>query len=429
MKFIWILILVVSAAHAQEVKLTELKVGDKFPDYQIKNVINYKKSTFDVSEYRGKLVILDLWGTTCTSCVNSWPRILKFQEKFKNDLQFVLIDKFEAEDIVRPFLERRKKLVGVDMNLPNSCRDYNLKALFPENGVPRYVWIGTDGFVRSITNGDQLTEANIANWINDGPQILPQIVDDWILPEVGKPLFVDGNGGYEHAKDFIWSSILTKGAANIPGGIDISTSPRRGYFITSTGGRVRDLYAVAYNEKNLDDKYYETFIASSRIDFPEGDASVSPQQYNYQLIAGVAVSRKELLAYMQDDLNRYFGYQVAWETVSKKCLVWKITDSTKVAYRGGVFDVFMNDTEISFDSVTVKQAIRGFEDISKYFFSPYPIIDETNYKGLLGLRFECNCNDPVELDKCFRKRGMRLLIEERPVQVLTIRKREEVQKN
>ncbi len=289
--------------------------------------------------------------------------------------------------------------------------------------MPRYIWIGADGILGSATYGSELTESNIEKWLNEGPQLFPQVVDNWIRPDVARPLFVDGNGGFERSRDFIWNSILTKGSTNIPGATDISATSQRGYFVTVTGASVELLYRIAFNEKNLDEEFFESFLAIGRMDFPDGADSLSGTLYNYQLIVGRPVSRKQLLDYMKLDLERFFGYSAEWRTVTKKCLVWKITDSTKVIYNGGIRDVYMNDTEVIYDSVTVRHAIRFMEDASRYFYSPYPIIDETNYKGLLGLRFECNCSDPSDLDKAFRKHGMRFLVEDRPVSVLTIRKR------
>ncbi len=422
MRVLWLSIFIAAAASAQD-KHAELKVGERFPDYEFRNVINYSRPTFNVGDYRGKLVILDLWATTCSSCVNAWPKVLELQEKFKGKMVFLLVNKFEKEDVVRQFLLKRRKLTGIDMNLPNSCGDPNVRLMFPQSGVPRYIWIGADGIVGSATYGSELTEANIEKWLKEGPQQLPQVIDNWIRPDVAKPLFVDGNGGFERSSDFIWNSVLTKGSINIPGATDISATPQRGYFVTVTGASVELLYRIAFNEKNLDEDFFESFLPNGRIDFPDGADSLANTLYNYQLISGRRLSRGQLLEYMKLDLERFFGYSAEWQTVARRCLVWKMTDSSKVSYKGGIRDVYMNDTEVIYDSVTVKHAIRFMEDASRYFYSPYPIIDDTNYKGLLGLHFECNCSDPVELDKAFKKHGMRLIIEDRPVPVLTIRKR------
>ena len=56
-------------------EIKPLKIGDKVPDIEFKNIINYKSKTARLSDFKGKLVILDFWGTWCTSCIAAFPKM------------------------------------------------------------------------------------------------------------------------------------------------------------------------------------------------------------------------------------------------------------------------------------------------------------------------------------------------------------------
>lgn len=48
----------------------KLTVGDVMPDITFNNLVNYKSSSAKLSDFKGKLVILDFWATTCLSLIH-----------------------------------------------------------------------------------------------------------------------------------------------------------------------------------------------------------------------------------------------------------------------------------------------------------------------------------------------------------------------
>ena len=56
-------------------------VGEKAPDFSAKTPDG---STLKLSDYEGKLVLLDFWGTWCGPCMQEVPALVQLYNKYKN---------------------------------------------------------------------------------------------------------------------------------------------------------------------------------------------------------------------------------------------------------------------------------------------------------------------------------------------------------
>ena len=102
----WVVMLPVSSSQAQQKDLSLLSIrdiageklmeppaiGEKLPDLAFNNLLNYSKSTVNLSEFRGKLLLLDFWATWCTSCIQNFSKLEGFQKQFKGRFQVLLIN-------------------------------------------------------------------------------------------------------------------------------------------------------------------------------------------------------------------------------------------------------------------------------------------------------------------------------------------------
>ena len=406
-----------------------LKVGDKLPFNVLHNMMNYPREEMRLSDDKPKLRLFDFWGVQCVPCIAAWPKLLEFQKEFGQDLQIVLVDKYEDEKQVKDFTARRKRIYKVDMNLPISSRDTTIWKYFPDLGVPRYYWVDSGNVIRAITRGDELTRENIRKWIASGPLVLKEIESKkWYSVKSFEPIFVNGNGGERPSDVFIWSSSLTKGQKDNGAKSGIYYDSLFGYGITVVNSSILGLYGTAYNNRR---KYYTSFfdyLHSARTELIARDTlrfysrAMGGANYNYQLISGIRKSPAELSSMMKEDLTRYFKMDVRWEKRKKKCLVFSMFDSTLAKRKILGLELSIKDMGIAMDSVPVDLIIEHMEMATPYRASWYPIVDETGYKGLLtGIRAEGNAYDPIEFDKMLSKFGMHLRIEMREVDVLVLR--------
>ncbi len=101
-----------------------------------------------IDPFKGKVLFIDFWATTCGPCVAGIKSMKETREKYTNDPDFDFI--FITDERSSP-LNAYEKFVK-EQNLVNTYRlsvdDYNyLRQLFKFNGIPRYVVIDKEGKV------------------------------------------------------------------------------------------------------------------------------------------------------------------------------------------------------------------------------------------------------------------------------------------
>ena len=149
-------------AQAQE----KLIIGDKVPDITFDTVLNYKDATIQLSQLRGKAVILDFWATYCTACLKEFPKLDLLQRQYAKNLQIMLMGCYpkDTKAILQAFLDERLR-AEKGFSMPLVRYSEAIEKVFPIKSMPHYIWIGADGRIKAITRADQVTEANIKRLI------------------------------------------------------------------------------------------------------------------------------------------------------------------------------------------------------------------------------------------------------------------------
>ena len=65
-----------------------------------------------LSDYQGKVVVLNFWATWCGPCVREMPMFQEFQDRYP-DFVMLGIDEEEGSDLVRDFLKIRGSLTPI----------------------------------------------------------------------------------------------------------------------------------------------------------------------------------------------------------------------------------------------------------------------------------------------------------------------------
>ncbi|MBA4310690.1 MAG: hypothetical protein C0425_10200 [Chlorobiaceae bacterium] len=101
---------------------TRGKVGSKAADFSLQSTTG---KTIKLSDYKGKIVILDFWATWCPPCRKGIPDLIAIQNEFKNDVVVIgiSVDK-DTKDEVPQFMKDFKINYPVVFYTDKVIKDY-----------------------------------------------------------------------------------------------------------------------------------------------------------------------------------------------------------------------------------------------------------------------------------------------------------------
>lgn len=138
---------------------TTLKIGELAPDWTLYDSYGNPHS---LTDYRGKIILLDFWATWCKWCIKSIPKLQSIHNNFLNDVVVLGIscnEKKEANPL--KFLNDNGGNYTVLLNGENIVDDYGI------TGYPTTFLIGKDGKILwNYTGYDPKLEEMIIDIIN-----------------------------------------------------------------------------------------------------------------------------------------------------------------------------------------------------------------------------------------------------------------------
>jgi len=83
-----------------------LAVGTQFPDFQVKDL---EGKPLSVSQFKGKVVLIDFWATWCGPCIQELPTVLKAYEKYHDKgFEIIGISLDKEQDKLTSFIKEKK---------------------------------------------------------------------------------------------------------------------------------------------------------------------------------------------------------------------------------------------------------------------------------------------------------------------------------
>ncbi|WP_176885029.1 TlpA family protein disulfide reductase [Dyadobacter soli] len=222
-----------------------LQIGDTLPEVTVSRVMNMNSSTVKLSDFKGKLLIIDFWATWCAPCVTMLPRIDSLQKQFEGKAYFLSVTS-EPESKVTAFLDKYARRHGKRIQLPTVVGDTLLHKLFYHSSIPHYVWIDESGVVRAVTEMGEITAPKINAFLAKNA-VLTQKQDEQRTAYSAEKPFLAGSNGGDGAR-LIYHSVLSKYVPGIPGGFSWKIDSLSGRRITITNCARIWLYRIAYGK-------------------------------------------------------------------------------------------------------------------------------------------------------------------------------------
>lgn len=416
-----ILMLISKGLYSQE-QLKALQIGDVIPNFEFE-LVNHSSSRASMADFRGKFLLLDFWATWCTSCILKFPQLDSLQRKYDNkSFQVLLVNTKNTNDTklkVESFFQKRKTPGGNRYILPSIINDTITEKLFPHQMVPHYVLVDKSGVIRAITSSDQITELNINAFLM-GKHIDLTLKRDMDF-DFNKPLFVDGNGGYN--EKYMFRSLLTGYLQNVASNAGTvfknGTDSITRFYMTNTS--VFMLYGAAYPEIfTYPLNRFQMRVGNMNKYHKRGDWSdwKIDNAVTYELIIPPS-TEEQMLTYMRSDLKRYFNLKVLKEKRRVKCMVVKRGKDIRKLIAKDVqpeINFYQNDREIKILKNYPISELFAFFNSS---FS-FPFVDETNIKEKVTIELPKNFMDIDSLKAKLATYGLILTQEERELEFITL---------
>ncbi|WP_300601959.1 TlpA disulfide reductase family protein [Niabella sp.] len=306
-----------------------LTIGDTVPDITFTNLINYPSKTAQLSDFRSKLVILDFWATTCTGCVAALPRLDSLQNKYKDQLQILLIT-YEDEARVTRFFKTNP--IGKKINLSTVMLDAVLKEQFPHKYLSHEVWIGADKKVLAITEGEYVNDENI-HAVLAGSSVNWPVKQDIDPVEKDVPLlhFADEEHAfYKAPRNASYTTFSTWLNTREPGYEFSKDSLKNTQRFYITNYPIIGMYLLAYGKTDLSPGYIKLdvpdkdhYVYTKGVDYM--DRWDMANRYCYETVMPLTLSESMLRKKILNDLDSYFNLKTSWATELTMCLVLQDT--------------------------------------------------------------------------------------------------------
>lgn len=426
---------------------TKLAIGDQVPNLKTNQVVNFDSGNFQVSNYQGKLLILDFWATWCSPCVAMLPKTDSLNKVFKGNLEIVPVSQqnFKTVDNFLKKMKLQKKV-----SISSVFNDTILNNLLPHSSIPFYAWIDQSGKLIATTEAAEINEQKIRDVINGYTGKLTSVRGQEnrnlnlhkqvFLPAIP---FLNKKGDSTNmqavqSQDILYQSVLTRYIPNVS-----SRQSWDSIHFVATNNSLINFYKTYYGLSHY--SYYTmAFWSKSRFRIELTDTVLankvsSPkigQQYvswlkengfSFELIWKNGKTWKDKFDMLKFNLDTYLAIPLGIQVLIEKRLapsdVLVLNDNgNRLKSKGG-------EPKESYDVYSYKlynmPLQRLVERLQSYYWqkSDRAIFDETNFKSNVDIELKCNMNDFNAVNKELEKYGLTLKDEKRLTDVMVVKNR------
>ncbi len=127
----------------------DARVGSAAPDFVLPD---YEGRAVRLSDFRGKVVVLNFWATWCTACEREMPDMQRLAKRYADQLVVLAINRGESTGSARRWSEARNL---PDIRFVVDTQERVARAYRLGSGMPQTLFIDQNGIVRVIVPGAQ----------------------------------------------------------------------------------------------------------------------------------------------------------------------------------------------------------------------------------------------------------------------------------
>lgn len=129
---------------------TVYRAGDKAPDFQLKQVNDHNEvETVRLSDYEGKGVMLNFWGTWCAPCEAEMPYMQSLYPEYKEKgVEIIAVSLDATEFVIDKFAEKHNLTFPIPHDTKGQVRD-----LYKIGPIPSTFFISPEGEIIDVVEG------------------------------------------------------------------------------------------------------------------------------------------------------------------------------------------------------------------------------------------------------------------------------------
>ncbi|MBE9462121.1 TlpA family protein disulfide reductase [Dyadobacter subterraneus] len=393
-----------AAAQTSSNLIGPVKIGYKVPDVAIQHVLRYQTASAKISDFKGKVLILDFWATWCKPCVSMIPRMDSLEKRFAGQLVLLPVT-YQTEKEVMVFREKYAERKGLRIDTPEVILDEQLRKLFPHEGVPHYVWIDPQGILRAVTGWEEINAVKIQAFLNDHNISMAVKADQKELGYDGMKTQLLDFIAPQRAESFGKMRYHSFSTAYMAGlhGLVILKQPGDSvdrWRVTFTNITPFHLYSMAYGEgKRFIAKHSVSIQTKDSLKFVSGLKGAALRDWIpkntlcYELVVPASLAGNAFNIF-QDDLRQLFpAYEALIETKTRKVLALvRTSQMEKFKSKTNVFSERYQNFAYHLRHSSMEVFVMGLEN--HYMArSPWPLVNQTGYEGKIDLDLELDFSD------------------------------------
>ncbi len=142
---------------SQHLGPSKIEVGATAPDFAATNT---EGQQVRLSEYRGKVVLINFWASWCKPCVREMPLIHSIFQSQDNDIETLFINVGEAKGTVNEFMKEQQLTFPVIIDVTGK-----VSSMYGITGLPATFIMDKTGTFRKVVLGEVTDYTLLRTWL------------------------------------------------------------------------------------------------------------------------------------------------------------------------------------------------------------------------------------------------------------------------